>query len=438
MRLRIETGPGARRNRGMMNTPVTPTILPRPRTPVFGGLMMLALSALLIGPGNLPAQETWTGASNNAWNNTGNWNNSTVPEGGGAIAIIPSGSPNSNAIDVQVPFNIATVAEINLGGGTALQGDFFRGNNVLTVNSSGSNTFGNPWYAINGGTVNLVQEDAGTFSITNGRGAPGGSQETEFINFQVNDPAAVIEFSGTSQGAAQKKTRFQGTGTIRATASSILLVGVNNAANQGFFVDDGATLVMNGAINDGSGASEGGSNQYFRVERGGTLYGTGTINNNAPVEIGSTAGGSTSGADGIVDPGEIGSIGTLTFGSGSNITFLANSELATEIDTTGDADRLVTGGSLTLDSGSTLTITGSAIPAGGTYTLAEYSSVSGTFTNVTYNGGSLPGDWSLNYGSSALTLAVAAIPEPATIGALLGLTALGLASHRRKQASMKA
>jgi hypothetical protein len=112
-------------------------------------------------------------------------------------------------------------------------------------------------------------------------------------------------------------------------------------------------------------------------------------------------------------------IGTLNVGSGgASITGTYAAELS---GTT--SDRLAISGPLTLAAGSTLVLAGTPT-AGTVYTLASYTQVNGTFTNVT----GLPPGYTLAYNPTSLQL----VPEPALILALCAAGA-GVVGWRRRE-----
>jgi hypothetical protein len=112
-------------------------------------------------------------------------------------------------------------------------------------------------------------------------------------------------------------------------------------------------------------------------------------------------------------------IGTLNVGSGgASITGTYAAELS---GTT--SDRLAISGPLTLAAGSTLVLAGTPT-AGTVYTLASYTQVNGTFTNVT----GLPAGYTLAYNPTSLQL----VPEPALILAVCAAGA-GVVGWRRRE-----
>lgn len=118
--------------------------------------------------------------------------------------------------------------------------------------------------------------------------------------------------------------------------------------------------------------------------------------------------------------------GTLTVGAGG-ATF--GGTYAADIGTGTSSDLLAITGALTLSPGSTLTLSGTA--SGGTYTLANYASRTGTFTTVN----NLPANYQLVYGATSLQLV--AVPEPAMILALCAAGAGVVGWYRRDDRSRR-
>lgn len=121
------------------------------------------------------------------------------------------------------------------------------------------------------------------------------------------------------------------------------------------------------------------------------------------------------------------SFGTLTVGGGG-ATFAGT--YAADIGTGTSSDLLAISGALTLSAGSTLTLSGTA--SGGTYTLANYASRTGTFTTVN----NLPANYQLSYGATSLQLVP--VPEPAMILALCAAGAGVVGWYRRDSRSRRA
>jgi fibronectin-binding autotransporter adhesin len=159
---------------------------------------------------------------------------------------------------------------------------------------------------------------------------------------------------------------------------------------------------------------------------GGVLGGTGTV-------------GALSLAAGTVEPGAVGAVGTLT---ATTAIFGAGSSLVTDIGAGTSADLLAVTGALDLSAGgAVLNLVGSeSLFDGSTKTIATYSSISGTFSNVTLNGAALAGSqgafvvngntYAVEYGTGAITLS-AAVPEPGVAGLGLAGGLVGLTRRRR-------
>ncbi|HTK73849.1 MAG TPA: PEP-CTERM sorting domain-containing protein [Gemmataceae bacterium] len=159
------------------------------------------------------------------------------------------------------------------------------------------------------------------------------------------------------------------------------------------------TLSLNG-LTAGSGT--------LTVNRNGVSAGTLTVSNGATIAPASPTT----------------SIGTLAVGSGgASIT----GTYAADIGAGTSSDLLNISGPLTLAAGSTLAISGTPT-AGSTYTLANYTSRTGTFGTVS----GLPANYQVQYGATSVQLVP--VPEPALILALCAAGA-GVVGWRRRHES---
>jgi autotransporter-associated beta strand protein len=201
---------------------------------------------------------------------------------------------------------------------------------------------------------------------------------------------------------------------ISGSTKTVTTVGPGTTLFSGANTYSGPTTVSSGTLliaGDNSAATG-----AVSVTNLGTLLGgTGTIGGAVTVDGG-----------GAITGGTNGSIGTLTLNS--NLTFSATSGTPGTflIDLSGVAsDVLALGGVLNL-SGFFDQLALAGTPDGSSsYTLATYSSVSGTF-----DVDNIPMNYHLIYGTNDLILAP--IPEPSTwIGAALALAAIGFTQRRR-------
>lgn len=171
----------------------------------------------------------------------------------------------------------------------------------------------------------------------------------------------------------------------------------------------GGTLIVNGDQSAATGA--------VTVATGGTLGGTGTIGGATTVESGGFLTGATNGT-----VGEINFASGLTTESGS--TWLI--DLVQNVN--GSSDLVDVTGILNLNSSTLSLVTSGIYTVGNTYTIANYGSRVGTFSNLA-EGAFLSG-YQISYGANAITLT--AVPEPGTLG-LLGLALGGFVIRRLRR-----
>lgn len=175
----------------------------------------------------------------------------------------------------------------------------------------------------------------------------------------------------------------------------------------------------------------------------GTATGVGNVTVNASATIGGSGNmaGNLLGA-GTLSPGN--SIGSLSVGGTADL----DGVWLMELDGAGGSDLLAVTGSLTLDaltdSLSLDHLTNGALV--GTYTLATFASLTGTFDSVLYEGSpvanpllanSIGGTHQLVYNAGSIQLVPSVIPEPSTY-ALLGLGSwIMLRTYRRRRESIR-
>jgi autotransporter-associated beta strand protein len=164
---------------------------------------------------------------------------------------------------------------------------------------------------------------------------------------------------------------------------------------------NGGVLHLTGSLATGSAVTVGGEAATGTP----TLSGSGTVNGTLTI---AAAGG---GAEGIVNPGTVGTTGILNAGA----TTIAGTYAC---DVNGAAtDRLVVNGDLTL--GGTLSINEIATGTPGTYVIATY-----TGSRIGTLGGGLPSNYSVNYDDSNKEVELVIVgSDYTTWGAPYGLTA---------------
>jgi fibronectin-binding autotransporter adhesin len=323
---------------------------------------------------------------------------------------------------------INTIDTVNVRDGGAI---FDTNSFAVTVPDSLDHSIVGGDNAIDGGvtkhgagtlTLSAVNTYTGNTTINTGTLAIGGAGSLGSGNYA----AAIVNY-GTlqySSSAAQTITGvISGNGALvkdTDSASVLTLTGANTYT--GATTVNAGTLVVNNTTNSGTGTAA------VLVNTGGTLAGNGFI------------AGAVNIAGGTLAPGNsIDSLdtGTLSFTGG---TFLA------EINTTAlTADLVNVTGDLNLAGSPALTISdlGSnvALAAGTVFTLIDYSGAwnLGTFLDLADDSTFISGmnnfkiDYNdPNFGGTALTLTVQAIPEPGTL-ALVASGVAGLCLLRRRR-----
>lgn len=262
-------------------------------------------------------------------------------------------------------------------------------NNTSNIGFTGAVSIGNnaQLHLGSGGTKGTL---AGSTSISLGNSA------STFVVNQSDTVTQGIEFASTITGAGKLEQRGTGTTILNSTTG---YTGATDVV--------GGKLIINGNTS---------TSLLTTVKTGATLGGTGTV------------GAVVVDSNGIFAPGDTGieSLnvnGNLTLSSGSISNF--------EINTAGDiADLAISSALLTF--GGTLNVTriGSALVAGDTFNLFDWSSATGTFSTVNLPSldSGLAWDQSSLYSSGQISVTV--VPEPGA--ALLGgLGMLALLRRRR-------
>jgi fibronectin-binding autotransporter adhesin len=204
---------------------------------------------------------------------------------------------------------------------------------------------------------------------------------------------------------------MSGDGMLEKTGAGTLVLS-GTGTQTGTTTVSAGTLIVNGDHSAATGA--------IALAAGTTLGGNGVI------------GGDTT-INGTLSTGELassGSVGTLDF-NGNDLTFNNGSSWLVDLvqGATESSDSIFVD-ALTINTTSTLDFGISGLFNGDeSYTLATYSSLSGTFSNYETSGEYTIGGnrFLLNYGTNTLTLT--AVPEPGTFG-ILGF-ALGGVIYRR-------
>ena len=372
---------------------------------------------------------------------------------------------------------IGSTATISGGTGSLTKA----GPNTLVVNSA--NTYSGAT-TINGGVLRVGNtmafqnspvavwpSNSLTFAAALGSAKFGGLNGTGNVALSdiAGSPAAVnLEIAGVSTGVYSYGGVLSGLGGLtKSTNGKQTLTGANTYA--GTTSVTGGTLVAdnNTALSTTAASVTGGTleiatgrtvtNSLTLNGSGATLRVNGTIQTGTLTLTAGTVGGAgtivqavTAGSGVNVAPGSSG-IGTLTTGA---LTLGAASKFQVEVNSnTSTGDKLVSTGNVTIDSTSTLELAVSGSVMGDYSASFVILQLGNGFTRTgNFAGGSLDGDiqtfatpyvsYTLNYAYNAETLApsggndvlltFSSVPEPSSLGLLLGGSAMLVRRRRRK------
>ncbi|WP_162901215.1 autotransporter-associated beta strand repeat-containing protein [Breoghania sp. L-A4] len=304
----------------------------------------------------------------------------SVTKAGAGTLVLTGANTYSGGTTIQ-----AGTLQIGDGGATgALAGDVTN-NGALAFNRSDAIAFDG---AISGaGTV--TKTGAGTL-VLSGDSTHTGGTTISAGTLQLGDGGTTGALAGdvTNNGALAFNRSdaiafdgaISGAGTVtKAGAGTLVLSGANSYT--GGTTVSGGGLVVNGSL---AGT--------LALASGTFLGGSGTVSD---VTLASGA---------TLAPGN--SIGTLNAG---DVTFSSGSTYEVEVDASARSDKLVSTGTVTIDSGATLTILaenrtddGSTYDPKTSYTVLSASAVTGSFGTVTENFAFL--DAGLDYSSTDVTL----------------------------------
>ncbi|WP_211413012.1 autotransporter outer membrane beta-barrel domain-containing protein [Bradyrhizobium iriomotense] len=256
-------------------------------------------------------------------------NGGAVTTGVGVIGWF-SGSVGTVTIDGSGS-SLAVTSSLEIGSG---------GNGTLTVSNGGAVSATTIFIGSASGSVGTLNIGAAPGSAA---AAPGTVDTTSVV---MGSGAATINFNHTST-AYSFDAAISGTGSLHVLSGTTILSAVSTFSGT-TTISDGK-LVVNGSIANSD-----------VVMTGGILGGNGTV------------GTLLAGAGATVAPGN--SIGTLNVAG--NVTFAAGSIYQVEVNTAGQSDRIVAGGTATINGGTVQVLAGA-----GNYSPAT------TYTILTANGG---------------------------------------------------
>ena len=234
---------------------------------------------------------------------------------------------------------------------------------ALTLNNSGSVTYGGILGGPSANNLSLIKQGGGTLTLTGSNTYSGATS--------VNGGTLLVN-----------NTTGSGTGTSNVTVNSGGTLGGSGTILGDVIVNSNGTSSVSGVI---QGA--------VTVNSGATLSGTGVIQGAVSVAAGAT-----------IQPGGSAAVGTMTL---TNSLTLNGSALTFDLPSSGANDLISLGGVLTLNGASTLALNllNGTLPAG-TYTLMTYAATNGlgslSFDRVYRNA-------ALNVGATSVTLTVTGI-----------------------------
>jgi len=285
--------------------------------------------------------------------------------------------------------------------------------------------------------VTFVKTGTGTLAFSNNSNAIDGTLQVDGGGIQVGAGGASGQLgSATVQLASGANLIFNrsdaftfdnevsGAGGLIGRGGDAELTGTLTFTGNST-VENGGTLRLNTTYDEGS---------TFSVQSGGTFGGTGTIGDGVTTPTIELAEGA------FLSPGGATAPGTLTLGAGTNLdlTNIEGTGLGALVFRLGSVSDQVDGGfiSFTEDLGFSdfnfQTVAG--FTSDTTYTLFSNIFTFGLLDDDNLEG--MVGGF-LSYlelsGTDTILLHVTAIPEPATVAAILGALALGLAFWRRQK-----
>jgi autotransporter-associated beta strand protein len=252
---------------------------------------------------------------------------------------------------------------------------------------------------VNGGTITFTPASQSVSALS---GTGGTVAFTSGAHTLTIAQASSTSYDGAITGSSVAVTK--------SGAGVLTLTGTNTYG--GATTISAGTLKIDGSIN----------NSAVSVASGGTLAGSGS------------AGATTLNSGGFISPAN-GSIGNLSLAS---LTFNGGGTLNLGLGSGTSSDSLTIAGAFTKGSVGQYTIDfGNTGTAGNTYTLATFgSSTFSSGADFTFANLASGVTGTFNLGTNDLTFTTtAAIPEPSTYAAILGIGALGFVIYRRRKAS---
>jgi hypothetical protein len=304
-------------------------------------------------------------------------------------------------------------------------------NNISVSGFAGNNTLNGSFLGLT--TTGIRQASGGTLTV-NGNATAGSLILDGAGNFAVSgniisggdlaiDSTGTVSSGGILGSGASNSLLIRSGATVRSATTGTISGATAGSASRAI---TNGNLFVNGTA---------GATLAWNVN-GGTLGGAGSINEATAMNIGTASAGRLFSGDTTI----AGGLDGLTINN-SVVTLGANGTLDVRFNLDGSGVStlvLANNTSFNITSGATLAITGPDVGSFTTgfvvdlVTASSGASITGTFTQVTYNNVALGPDWTLTQTSSGISLAVTPVPEPAAIVALAGLSAFGYTVCRRR------
>jgi len=383
--------------------------------------ILLPAALFLAAQGTSLAQSTWTGATNTAWTNIGNWSPAAVP-GLNASVIVDKNSAAAYTIAIGSSPTLTNWSSNITGGGTT--GIRASGNQTLTINGTLTKT-GESSLTFRSQTVEKLTMEVGILNHTDSVGSTvtfgttgnelsslnittanvssasgsnqlvflGGNNTADYtietLNVGTGGLAVIANGVGDGEQRAINVGSLNGAGGIRGSNSAstgvatLNLTGTSNGSHSGAIVNGSAIARV---VKSGSATQT--------LSNAGSTYTGGTLINAGTLVVGANnAIGAASGAVEISGSNQA----TLRFNSGvtvgNNITFSstnATSSIETEV-ASGAAFRTGTTGNLTSNFASATPNTTASI-LGGNATAVRTLSMSFSGTSAATNDGTRKSD----------------------------------------------
>jgi len=227
-------------------------------------------------------------------------------------------------------------------------------NKTLTVNTSGTTTFGNALTSSLGTGGVLIKDGAGTLVLSSTSNTYTGSTNTALAANGTRINAGTLAIAGDGSlglapSTAVSNVQFTGNGTLRFDSATTLAATRNIAVGSGItatFNNNGNAVTIGGVISGTTGATTFTGSGTTTLTGANSATGLVTINSGSTLQLGN--GGSTGGLSGTP---AISNNGTLAFNR--NNLYLATNNISGT-------------GSLTKDGTGTLVLSGSNAYSGGT------------------------------------------------------------------------